>query len=343
MLIDFRSDTVTRPSPEMLECMHRARVGDAVFGDDPAVLELERYAADLFGKPAALYCPSGTMTNQIAIKVHTEPGDQMVCDRTAHVFVYEGGGAALHSGISCHLLQGAGGRFTAEQVDAAIQDDDPHFPRTRLVSIENTSNKGGGTCWDLTEIDQVRQLCDDRGLALHLDGARLFNALVETGETPRRFGQVFDSISICLSKGLGAPVGSLLLGDEVFIHKANRMRKAFGGAMRQAGYLAAAGLFALQNNVERLAHDHRAAKRLGDALAASQLAGHGRPVITNIVLFEFDSAADLSAATEDFKAHDILVSSMSSRLLRLVTHLDVTDAMVDRAVQVIGDLRPRAA
>ncbi|MEM6278936.1 MAG: GntG family PLP-dependent aldolase, partial [Verrucomicrobiota bacterium] len=225
MQIDFRSDTVTRPCPEMLEAMHAANVGDAVFGDDPSVHELEAYAARLFGVEGSLFFPSGTMANQVAIKSHTKPGDQVICDETAHIHVYEGGGAALHSGVSCRLLNGEGGRFNANQVGEAVQPDDPHFPRSRLVSIENTSNKGGGTVWEFSDLKEIEKVCKQNGLGLHLDGARLFNALVETEETPQHFGGLFDSISICLSKGLGAPVGSLLLGDAAFLHEANRMRK----------------------------------------------------------------------------------------------------------------------
>lgn len=338
MRIDYRSDTVTRPTPAMLEQMFRARVGDAVFGDDPTVLELEKTAADLFGKQGAIFCPSGTMTNQIAIRVHTQPGDQVICDQTAHVYLYEGGGAALHSGVTCKLLPGDGGRFTAAQVEAALQPDDPHFPRSRLVCVENTSNKGGGTLWDLAEIHKIRELCNTRGLRLHLDGARLFNALVATGESPATYGEIFDSISICLSKGLGAPVGSLLLGNREFIHSAIRMRKAFGGGMRQAGYLAAAGLYALENHVSRLQVDHDHAARLREAFVSSRLRGTALPAVTNLVMFDFETPEALQSTIETFAANDILAVSMGDTLLRLVTHLDISEEMVDRTVQVIADL-----
>lgn len=336
MSIDYRSDTVTRPTPAMLEHMMSAAVGDAVFGDDPSVLALEAEAARRFGKDAALFCPSGTMTNQIAIKVHTVPGDQMICDGTGHVYVYEGGGAALHAGVTCKLLDGDGGRFDAEQVRLAINDlDDPHLPRTRLVSIENTSNKGGGTCWELDEVRRIRRLCDEHGLRLHLDGARLFNALVATGESPFTYGDVFDSISICLSKGLGAPVGSLLLGSDDFIFSASRMRKAFGGGMRQAGYLAAAGSYALEHHVDRLKDDHAHAKRLGAALAASKLPGTVWPVVTNIVMFDFESPQALQSALGNLEEHGIRAGSMGSTLMRMVTHLDITAEMVERTIEVI--------
>ncbi|MEM8933215.1 MAG: GntG family PLP-dependent aldolase [Acidobacteriota bacterium] len=336
MKIDYRSDTVTRPTPAMLERMITAEVGDAVFGDDPTVHALEGFAAEMFGMDAALFCPSGTMSNQIAIKVHTRPGDQMICDRTAHVYLYEGGGAALHSGVTCRLLDGVGGCFTAADVGAVIQPDDPHFPRTRLVSIENTSNKGGGTCWDVAEIRRIRALCDEHGLRLHLDGARLFNALVATGEPPSTFGELFDSISICLSKGLGAPVGSVLLGDEAFIRDADRMRKVYGGGMRQAGYLAAAGLHALEHHVERLAVDHAHAVRLSEALAASRWPGKALPAMTNIVLYECDDAETARSMIEDLAANDIHVVSMGETLVRLVTHLDISPEMIDRTVELVA-------
>ncbi|MBP83076.1 MAG: threonine aldolase [Verrucomicrobiales bacterium] len=338
MQIDFRSDTVTRPCPAMLEAMPAAEVGDAVFGDDPTVLELESFAAHLFGMEGALFCPSGTMSNQIAIKSHTRPGDQMICDETAHVYVYEGGGAALHSGISCKLMHGDGGRFSAKDVAAAINPDDPHYPRTRLVSIENTCNKGGGTIWDFDEIRHISSICLEHDLRLHLDGARVFNAIVETAETPRDFGEVFDSISVCLSKGLGAPVGSLLLGGADFIKEANRMRKAFGGGMRQAGYLAAAGLFALKNNIERLADDHCNAERLSEALAVSSLSGNTLTPETNLVMFDFETPEALTSAMERLSSEDILTVAMGPRRMRLVTHKDITDEMMDRALEIIGNL-----
>lgn len=337
MIIDFRSDTVTRPSEEMLDRMRRAEVGDAVFGDDPTVLELESYAADLFGMDAGLFCPSGTMTNQIAIKAHTKPGDQLICDETAHVYVYEGGGAALHSGVSCRLLHGNGGRFSASQLEAVVNPDDPHLPRSRIVSIENTSNKGGGTCWDFSELERIKKVCHQQELAFHLDGARLFNALIETSESPSHYGELFDSISICLSKGLGAPMGSLLLGDKTFIHEASRMRKAFGGGMRQAGFMAAAGLFALKRNRERLSVDHRNAKRLGDALANS-LSGRLTPVSTNIIMFDFETREELLQVIDKFASEQILVAPMGHARLRLVTHLDITEQMMDKALHVIAGL-----
>ena len=339
MSIDYRSDTVTRPTPAMLQRMFDANVGDAVFGDDEEVNALQDEAAKLFGMDASVFCPSGTMTNQIAIKVHTRPGDQVICDGTGHVYVYEGGGAALHSGVTCRLLNGDGGRFTADQVDAAVNDpEDPHLPRTRLVSIENTSNKGGGTCWDLDEMRRIREVCHRHGLRLHLDGARLFNALVETGEEPSVYGELFDSISICLSKGLGAPVGSLLLGSEDVIFSANRMRKAFGGGMRQAGYLAAAGRYALEHHVDRLKEDHAHARQLGAALSESNLPGRAWPVVTNLVMFNFESREALQSTLAAFQEHGIQAGTMGDTLMRLVTHLDITPEKVEETVNVIESL-----
>ncbi|MEM7587524.1 MAG: GntG family PLP-dependent aldolase [Acidobacteriota bacterium] len=336
MKIDYRSDTVTRPSTPMLDVMRYASVGDAVFGDDPSVLELESFAADMFGMDRGLFCPSGTMANQIAIKVHTKPGDQLICDQTAHVYFYEGGGAALHSGVTCRLLSGDGGRFQAAEVEAVINDpEDTHFPRTRVVSIENTCNKGGGTCWDFREIERIGAVCKSHDLSLHLDGARLFHALIETPESPADYGSLFDSISICLSKGLGAPMGSLLLGSEEFIHEASRARKAFGGGMRQAGYMAAAGLFALQNNTRRLTIDHEKARRLSEAFERSGLAGEVLPAVTNIVMFDFETPEALDAAKDRFAAADILVAAMGKKRLRLVTHLDITEEMIDRTIKII--------
>ncbi len=239
MLVDLRSDTVTRPSKAMLDRMYSAEVGDDVYGDDPSVIKLERTGADMFGKEAALFCPSGTMTNQIAIKVHTQPGDELICADNAHVYKYEGGGIAFNSGVQAKVISGNRGRITAEQIEACINSDDIHFPVSRLVCLENTSNRGGGSIYDIEDIRKIKSLCDTNGLALHLDGARVFNALVESNYKALELGSYFNSISICLSKGLGAPVGSLLLGDKNFIQKSKRVRKVFGGGMRQAGYLAA--------------------------------------------------------------------------------------------------------
>ena len=248
-MIDYRSDTFTKPSPQMLEAMFKADVGDDVFCEDSTVNKLESLAAEMFGMEAALFCPSGTMTNQIAIKCHTQPGDEVICDKLSHVYVYEGGGIAFNSGCQVKLIEGDRGRINAEQVLNAINPEDVHKPVSRLVSLENTANRGGGSCYELDDIKQIREICLQHNLKLHLDGARLFNAIVEKQESPKSYGEIFDSISVCLSKGLGAPVGSVLIGNSELIRKARRVRKVFGGGMRQAGYIAAAGVFALQNNI----------------------------------------------------------------------------------------------
>ena len=262
-MIDLRSDTVTKPCAGMLTAMMNAKVGDDVFGEDPTVNELEAMAATMFGMEAGLFCPSGTMTNQIAIKVHTQPGDEVICDKLAHIYQYEGGGIAFNSGCSVKLLDGDKGRITSDQVIEGINANQDYKAATSLVALENTTNRGGGSCYDFKEIIAIREVCSANNLGLHLDGARIFNALVEKKETPKQYGEIFDSISICLSKGLGTPVGSILLGTDKFIKRARRVRKAFGGGMRQAGFLAAAGIYALENNIDRLKEDHLHARKYG--------------------------------------------------------------------------------
>lgn len=338
MIIDFRSDTVTRPTPAMLEAMMKTPVGDDVFGEDPAINELEQMAATLFGKEAALFCPSGTMTNQIAIKCHTQPGDEVICDVDAHIYQYEGGGIAANSGCSVKLLPGDRGRITALQVAEAIQPDDVHRPHTSLVCVENTSNRGGGSCYDFEELKKIKQVCENNGLAFHIDGARLFNALVARNETPQQYGVLFDSISICLSKSLGCPVGSLLLGNADFVKKARRVRKLFGGGMRQAGYLAAAGIYALQNNIERLKEDHANATIIAAALSNQSYVSQLLPVETNIIIFETKeiSAKDMVAR---LKEHSILAYAIAPAKVRLVLHLDITKDMVTKTVEVLENLK----
>lgn len=338
MLIDFRSDTMTRPGPGMLDAMMKAPVGDDVFGEDPSVNELETTAAALFGMEAALFCPSGTMTNQIAINCHTRPGDEVICDESAHVYQYEGGGIASNSGASVKLLHGDHGRMTAKQVAAAINPDDPHKARTSLVCLENTSNRGGGSCYDFEEIKKIRQVCHDHQLAFHLDGARLWNALVAKNETPRQYGEVFDSISVCLSKSLGCPVGSLLVGPRPFIKRARRVRKVFGGGMRQAGFLAAAGLYALQHNIERLAEDHAHAAQIVDALRKKEFVKNILPAETNIIIFEVNDSITAPQLVSRLKEHHILGYAIAPDRVRLVVHLDITPAMVAQTLQIISTL-----
>ncbi len=338
MMIDFRSDTVTKPSPEMLEAMMKAEVGDDVFGDDPSINELERLTAEMFGMEASIFCPSGTMTNQIAIKAHTQPGDEVICDVTSHIYQYEGGGIAFNSGASVRLINGDRGRVTADQVREAINPDDLHKARTSLVSLENTSNRGGGSCYELEEIGKIRQVCDEHDLKLHLDGARLFNALVVKKQSPEDFGKLFHSISICLSKGLGCPVGSLLIGPKDYIKKSRRIRKAFGGGMRQAGYLAAAGIYALKNNVLRLQKTHDDALAIVDALKEKDFVGEILPVETNIIIFSVKAPYTAASLVQKLKEFDILGYAMTPTQVRLVTHIDIAPEMIEKTITTIKNL-----
>lgn len=322
----------------MLEAMFQAKVGDDVFGEDPSINELEQFAAGMFGMEASIFCPSGTMTNQIAIKCHTQPGDEVICDVSSHIYQYEGGGIAFNSGASVKLLYGDKGRITAQQVLENINADDVHKAHTSLVSLENTSNRGGGSCYEMEEIKKIRKVCSENNLMLHLDGARLFNALVEKNQTPKEYGELFDSISICLSKSLGCPVGSLLLGKKDFIKKARRVRKVFGGGMRQAGYLAAAGMYALQKNVERLTQDHEHARQIAEALSKKDFINEILPVETNIIIFEVNQSWTAPHFVEKLKQSNILGHPISPTQVRLVTHLDVTPAMVEKTIDVINKL-----
>ena len=337
-MTDYRSDTFTKPSQQMLEAMFRADVGDDVFGEDPTVNKLEALTAEIFGMEAGIFCPSGTMTNQIAIKCHTQPGDEVICDKLSHVYIYEGGGIAFNSGCQVKPVEGDRGRITAEQVIMNINPDDVHKPVTRLVSLENTANRGGGSCYLWDDLNNIKEVCLENKLKLHLDGARVFNAIVEMKESPKDYGALFDSISVCLSKGLGAPVGSVLLGNKDFIHKARRVRKVFGGGMRQAGYLAAAGIFALQNNIERLDTDHQHAKRIAEALLKKSFTGKMMPVETNIIIFEVTGSYTARSLADTLKKYDILVIPISETQVRMVLHLDVTEEMVEDTIQVIDVL-----
>ena len=331
MRIDLISDTVTKPTKGMLTAMMDAEVGDDVFKADPTINALQEKAAKMFGVEDALFFPSGTMANQTAIKLHTNPGDKMFCDKWAHVFNFEGGGAAFNSGVSSHLIDGERGMFTAEQLEYAVSGRaDIHVPYSRLVCIENTTNKGGGACWDFEELKKIKKICINNDLAFHLDGARLFNALVAKNETPKQYGELFDTISICLSKGLGAPVGSILLGTKEHIAKALRIRKLFGGAMRQAGYLAAAAIYALDNHIERLAEDHRRAKRIGKVLESCSFIKSVEPVETNIVIFYTNDTIDENEFVNTMAQKNIHFISMGDGKLRMVTHLDFTEKMLDK-------------
>ena len=328
-MIDLRSDTLTKPTPEMLTAMMRAEVGDDVFSEDPSINALEEQIATMFGMEAALFCPSGTMTNQIAIKVHTQPGDEVICHPYSHIYLYEGGGIAHNSGCQVKLVEGPRGLLNADVIKAAINPDDVHAARTGLISLENTMNKGGGACYELEGIQKIRALADEHRIPLHLDGARLFNALVAKGQTPKDFGKLFDSISICLSKGLGCPVGSLLLGSKDFIHQARRVRKKFGGGMRQAGYLAAAGTYALEHHINRLEIDHQRAQKLSQVLESREWVREVEPVETNIVIFYIQPHLDENEFVGLLEKQGILLVKMGQGKLRFVTHLDLTDEDIE--------------
>lgn len=337
-MIDYRSDTVTKPTPTMLDAMFKAKVGDDVFVEDPTINELERFAADMFGMEASLFCPSGTMTNQIAIKCHTQPGDEVICDRLSHIYQYEGGGIAFNSGCSVNLIDGLRGILTAEQIKAGINADDVHKATTSLVSLENTCNRGGGSCYDFNEILKIKEVCNQYNLKLHLDGARLFNAIIAKNETPKQYGEIFDSISICLSKGLGTPFGSLIIGNNNFIKKARRIRKVFGGGMRQAGYLAAAGLYALQNNIGRLSDDHQNAQKIVACLLLKDFIDEILPTETNIIIFSVKNKMTPSLFIEKMKEKNILMYPISPTQVRIVVHLDITNKMIDDTISAIEHL-----
>ncbi|WP_295335649.1 low specificity L-threonine aldolase [Flavobacterium sp.] len=337
MEINLISDTVTKPSPEMLQAMFNAKVGDDVFKQDPTVNAFEKMVADLFGMEAALFFPSGTMANQTAIKLNTNPGDQIICDKWSHIHLYEAGGASFNSGVNFNLLDGNRGMITAEQVASGINDPEfYHAPLTKMVSIENTTNKGGGACYDIAELQKIKQVCVDNNLKYHLDGARLWNALVAKKQHPKQYGVLFDTISVCFSKGLGAPIGSVLVSDAETMHKALRIRKIFGGNMRQSGYLAAAGIYALQNNINRLEDDHRRAKELGQLLQQLPWVAAVAPTETNIVIFEVKKPLTEKQVIDTLKAKGILISSMGQGKLRMVTHLDYKQVLHEYVLENLG-------
>jgi threonine aldolase len=339
MEINLVSDTVTKPTPEMLHHMFQAKVGDDVYKQDPTVIALETKVAEMFGMEAALFFPSGTMANQTAIKLHTQPGEQLIADKWAHVYNYEGGGVSFNSGVSCCLLDGNRGMITAAQVAAAINDPEfYHSPLTSLVCVENTTNKGGGACYNFEEFRKIREVCDTHNLKFHLDGARIWNALMATNDSPKEYGKVFHTISVCLSKGLGAPIGSLLLSDAKTIHRALRIRKILGGGMRQVGYLAAAGIYAIDNNIARLVDDHRRAKELGAILQNLPWVVKVEPIETNILIFELHPQLDEKVLMEKLKAKGIAISSMGHGKLRIVTHLDYREVMHSYVIEVFTKL-----
>jgi threonine aldolase len=338
MIIDLRSDTVTKPSIGMLEAMMEAKVGDDVFREDDTVNELENRIAEMFGKSDALFFPSGTMANQTAIKLNTNPGEQVICDKYAHIYNYESGGASFNSGVSCKLIDGNRGMFNHEQVIDAINPEAYYYSKSSLVEIENTTNKGGGACWDFEEIKKIKKVCDNNQLRFHLDGARIWNALVTKNESPQLYGEQFDTISVCLSKGLGCPIGSVLIGNSNIMKEALRIRKIFGGNMRQVGYLAAAGIYALDNNIERLRDDHKKAKEIGEELKRRNKIKRVEEIETNIIVFELNNDVNEKQFVQNLADKDIQIISMGSGKLRMVTHLDYTDVMHEKLISIINTL-----
>jgi threonine aldolase len=339
MHVDLRSDTVTKPTPEMKEFMINAPVGDDVFEEDPTINELEAYAAQLFGKQAALFCSSGTQTNQIAINVHCKHGDELICSKEAHIYKYEGGGIAKNSGTSVKLLDGDRGRISATDVRKAINDpENVHYPITSLVCLEDTMNRGGGAIYDIKDIKAIREVCIQEHLPLHLDGARIFNALIENGVDYKTYGNYFDTISICLSKGLGAPVGSVLIGSHSSIKKARRVRKVLGGGMRQAGIIAAGGLYALKNNIQRLSVDHQNAKELGNTLNNQSWVQEVMPVDTNIVVARVNDEKTVQEVVDALANKDIQIMPFGSDTIRMVTHLDNTAEQIEYATSIIHSI-----
>ncbi len=337
MNIDLRSDTITIPCNKMLKTMMSANVGDDVWEEDLKVKELEKKLSTMFGMESALFCPSGTMTNQIAIRVHTKIGDQIICDSSSHIYNYEGGGAASNSGVSVKLIDGNFGRISLNQIKSCVNPDDPHYPRTKLIALENTSNKGGGSCYDMQSIVEISDFCRKNNFGIHLDGARIFNALVATNQNPIEYGKAFDSISICLSKGLGAPIGSVLLGKEDFIYNAKRVRKTLGGGMRQVGYLAAAGIFALENNIDRLLDDHKRAVHIYELLLNCKFVKHVKPCETNIIIFQLHSQY-ISNTLKVLDQNKILYSRFGKDMIRFVTHLHFSDKQLAILIKVLNSL-----
>lgn len=335
MIIDLRSDTVTKPTAPMLEAMMRAEVGDDVFAEDPTVNLLQEKLADMFGKEAGLFCPSGTMTNQLAIGVHTRPGDEVICDRLSHIYNYEGGGIARNSGASVRLIHGDQGRFTVEQIQGEVNPADSHYSRTSLVAVEDTCNKGGGAIYDFDELKRLSEFARSKGLGFHLDGARAFNAIVEMGYDTKEYGRLFDSISICLSKGLGTPAGSVLLGSTDFIREAHRGRKVMGGGMRQVGILAAAGIYALDHHLPKLKEDNDRAKAIGEILAAHPKVSKVYPVQTNIVIFQLHQADGAEQFCASLEKEGIRSMPFGPDKVRFVFHHEIGDDHLERLKDIL--------
>jgi threonine aldolase len=338
MKVDLRSDTITQPTAAMLEAMFAAKVGDDVFGEDPAINELEQRVAKEFGFEAALFCASGTMANQIAIKVHTQPGAEVICEAESHVFYYEGGGIALNSSAQARPIKGENFKLTPALIEEAINPDDVHKAKTSLVCLENTLNRGGGKCYYNIEIELIKNLCNKYNLPLHLDGARLWNAAIATKTAFSFYGKMFDSIALCFNKGMGCPVGSILLGNKEFIAKARRIRKVFGGGWRQAGYLAQACLFALDNNYNRLITDHLHAKNIAEVLKQCSWVKHVIEPETNILLFDIDDALKVENAIAAFAKKDILCFSTGKQRIRFVFHLHIENEAINYLVNIIKNI-----
>jgi len=340
-MIDLRSDTITKPCNKMLEAMLNANVGDDVYGEDPTVIELEKTVAKYFGMEKAMFFPSGTMANQTAIKIHTNPGDQVIAHKYSHVYNYEGGGASFNSGVSFKLLDGEKGFFDSKQIKQAINPKSfYHSPMTKMVSLENTTNKGGGYCWDVDEFEKIQKICTDNKLGLHMDGARIWNSIIAMENDPKLYGDIFDTISVCLSKGLGCPIGSVLVGRKSLIEKALRIRKIFGGGMRQIGYLAAAGLYALENNINRLKHDHVRAKEIANKFLSKDFVSQINDVETNIIIIELNKPEEKQKIIRYFTDQNIIFDwySMGDKKIRIVTHLDYTDNDHKSLLQIVDKL-----
>lgn len=340
-IIDLRSDTATRPTPGMKEAMMNAPLGDDCFGEDPTVNALEEKAAKMFGKEAGLFCPTGTMTNQVAIKALTQPAHELICDRTAHIYNYEGGGISFNSGVSVRPVNGDRGRFTAKDVEESINPGNDNYAITSLVALENTCNKGGGSYYQLSQIKAIHDSARKHNLNMHLDGARIFNALAETGDSLEELGKYFDTISVCLSKGLGAPVGSVLLSTKETIKKARRIRRVLGGGMRQAGVIAAAGIYALDHHIQRLKDDHRRAKAIGEAVSKIREVEELLPVDTNIIVFRLHDSFNSQDFLQRLAAQHIKAVPFGKQVVRMVTHLDISEEMVGKVIDVLGTFNRR--
>ena len=339
MIVDLRSDTVTVPTKKMLESMMDSKVGDDVYGEDPTVNLLQAKVASMFGKDVGMFFPSGTMANQTAIKLHTNPGEQIICDKYSHIYNYEGGGASFNSGVSFNLIDGDRGMFNSKQAADSINPKDfYHSPLSSLIAVENTTNKGGGACWDINELKKIQKVAKLNELGMHLDGARIWNAMVYKEHNPLDIGGVFDTISVCLSKGLGCPIGSVLIGDNEIMSNALRIRKILGGGMRQAGYLASAGIFALDNNINRLSEDHQRAHEIGEVLAKSKYVKSVEKIETNIVIFELNKEINEKSFIDKLNSLNIKLISMGSNKLRLVTHINYTNIHHDYFLSSIKSL-----